>query len=81
MKTTMHRQRHGRWTVTVDGFVVGVVERSSKVVRFPKKGMARTSTWVAFRRTGMPNRRRVGGHVATRREAVTLLVGEARKPD
>ena len=74
MKTTMHKMQHGEWKVAVGGFVVGVVERSSRAVRHPTGKMVRVGTWVALRRMGTSARRRVGGHASTRREAVYLLV-------
>lgn len=73
MKTTMHKMKHGQWKVAMDGVVVGVVERSSRSVRHPSGKMVRVGTWVALRRMGTKTRRRVGAHVATRRDAVRIL--------
>lgn len=75
MVTTMHKAKHGTWKVAMDGLVVGVVERSSQAVRHPSGKMVRVPTWVALRRMGTKTRRRVGPHVATRREAVRILEG------
>lgn len=73
MTTVMRKMKHGKWKVAIDGLVVGVVERSSRSVRHPSGKMVRVGTWVALRHTGTKTRRRVGAHVATRREAVRIL--------
>lgn len=73
MKTTMHKMKHGQWKVAIDGLVVGVVERSSRIVPHPTKKAVRVTTWVALRRMGTSTRRRVGPHVATRRAALRIL--------
>lgn len=73
MKTTMQKMKHGRWKVAIDGLVVGVVERSSQSVRHPSGKMVRVGTWVALRQMGTSTRRRVGAHVATRRDAIRIL--------
>lgn len=73
MTTTMRKVKHGKWTVAIDGFVVGVVERSSRVGTGKDGKKKFVGVWVAFRRMGTKTRRRVGSHVATRRDAVRIL--------